>query len=318
MGDSFLGVDLNTSLSTESAPELAPPSGATDNAPTVGLGASEKPDSTQVVDKQSAPAGDKPDLVDLDKLERFRWKGKETTRKEWEDAQLRHSDYTRRVQQVRDEQKKLAESNKKSNEMEDHFVADLPKLVKDRSLLKEMKKYYPASFVRRAEAILSNLGNEAPVEENAMSLPPEVEEKLSTLDELKDWKSGIEAKIQEARQADNLKTIDGWFDKYGKQYSEADPEVVNNWAWSLAEQLEKDGKQIGEKDIEKLFKTHHDRMTKRFEDIYRAKFEAQKTAASKAKDVGAGGGVPSAPPVKARTIDEATALAISDARAGRI
>lgn len=313
MGDYF-GVDVpnNFDLPTEGAPDVAKPEGATDTAPEVGKEASEKPEATNV-DKPATPVVAKPELVDIDKLERLRWKGQELTRKELEDRQLRYEDYTRKVQQT-SEVRKFSEA----------FPVDLDKVVEDPSLMEAMRKLYPPEYVKAAERVLARLSDkkEDAAIEKPSALPPEIVRKLEKVEKMSEWQARIDKRIEEANLQQSVKVIDDMFDKLTKEFPEADDTYVQSKLRDHVEEIELRGEKVGKERMEKLaqtlFKQDHERMVKRMEDRYRAKFEAQKTAATKAKDIGAGGGTPSAPPVRAKTIDEATALAISDAKAGRI
>lgn len=322
MSQPFLGVNLDEKISqTESAPEVSGGNvGATDNAPEVGkTGTSEKPESTSV--DKPAPA-EKPELVDLDKLEKFRWKGKDLTRDELEKAYLRHEDYSRKVGQVA-EVRKYAEN----------FEYDLAKVVDNPALLGEMRKVYPAQFVKIAESVLNRLPSkrdevsEAPNDfertndfpnQKITSLEQQLQNALKQIEDLTGWKSGIDEKVQEANLAKAEAQVDKWFDDLGKKYPEADPEVVNAKAIYLSEQLEASGKKFSQQDLEKLFKSEHERIEKRYAERYRTQIEKQKAATDRGQDMGAGGGVPSTPPTKARNIKEATKHLLDDIESGRV
>lgn len=319
-GQPFAGVDLDAKLSeTTSAPEVSDGGGTTDKAPEVSnTGTPEKPDQENL-DKPSIEA--KPEIPDLDKLERFRWKGKDLTRDELEKAYLRHEDYTRKVSQV-SEQRKYAEN----------FEYDLAKVVENPALLGEMKKVYPAQFVKIAESVLNRLPskrdevasapNDLPNQnfesEKITSLEAQLQRALEQVEELTGWRSGIDAQVQQANLAKAEAQIDQWFDKFGKKYPEADPEIVNAKAIYLSEQLKESGKPFTETELEKLFKAEHERLEARYAERYRTQIEKQKAAASKGQDMGAGGGVPSAPAKQAKTLKEATKLMLDDLESGRV
>jgi hypothetical protein len=321
MSQPFLGVNLDEKLSsTDSAPEVSPGGGATDKAPEVGnTGTPEKPESDNL-DKPSPDA--KPELVDLDKLEKFRWKGRELTLKELESDRLRHEDYTRKVSQV-------AEIRKYS----ENFEYDLEKVVANPALLGEMRKVYPAQFVKIAESVLNRLPSKRDDEpqrpnefdtantfetEKITGLEQQLQTALKQIEELTGWKSGIDQRVQEANLAKTEAQLDKWFDDFGKKYPEADPEIVNAKAAYLSEQLEASGKRFSQGDLEKLFKSEHERIEKRYAERYRTQIEKQKAAADRGQDMGAGGGVPSTPPSKARNIKEATKHLLDDIESGRV
>src|SRR5271166_2884879 len=72
------------------------------------------------------------ELIDLDKLERFLWKGKPTTRKEFESGWLRQQDYTRKTQALKESQAKAEIETRK---FQDNLDADLEKLRQNPSLI---------------------------------------------------------------------------------------------------------------------------------------------------------------------------------------
>lgn len=323
MSGHFAGVDLDQKLSEASnAPEVsgAQP-GATDTAPEVSHGTSEKPETNEL-DKPDIKS-EKPELIDLDKLERFRYKGQELTREEWEKSRLRWEDYSKKTQQV-------AEARKYS----DNFQYDLDKVVENPSLLQEMRKVYPPQYVKIAESILKRLPStgekelEAPPSEDAgqsdfsnhkiTDLESRLQKAMQQIEELTGWKSGLDQQVQEANLAKVEAQVDKWFDKLGKKYPDADPEIVNAKAVYLSEQLEASGKQFTENDLEKLFKSENERIEARYAEKYRSQIEKQKAVAHKAKEIGSGGGVPSTPSKKPRTIKEATNLMLEDLESGRI
>lgn len=320
-GQPFAGVDLDAKLSeTTSAPEVSDGGGATDKAPEVSNheGTPEKPEQEKL-DKPSIEV--KPEIPDLDKLERFRWKGKDLTRDELEKAYLRHEDYTRKVSQV-SEQRKYAEN----------FEYDLAKVVENPALLGEMRKVYPSQFVKIAESVLNRLPskrddvasapNEFPNQnfesEKITSLEAQLQRALQQVEELTGWRSGIDEQVKQANLAKAEAQIDKWFDDLGKKYPEADPEIVNAKAIYLSEQLKDSGKPFTQAELEKLFKAEHERLESRYAERYRTQIEKQKAAASKVQDMGAGGGVPSAPAKQAKTLKEATKHMLDDIESGRV
>lgn len=325
MAGHFAGVDLEAKLSQPTdAPEV---SGAqaqgTDTAPVVeNKETSEKPEAPNL-DKPSPD--EKPELVDLDKLERFRWKGKDLTREELEKAYLRQEDYSRKTSQV-------AEERKTFQRYADNFEYDMEKVLADPNLLGEMKKVYPAQFVKIAESMLSRFPSKRDevspgqdfqepnnfATQKISDLERQLQQAMSKLDEFSGWKSGLDEQVQQAHMAKAEATIDKWFDDLGKKYPEADPEIVNAKAIYVSEQLEASGKKFSRAELEKLFKSEHERLENRYADRYRAQIEKQKAVSLKSTDMGAGGGVPTTPPKRAKTIREATANYLDDIEAGRV
>jgi len=314
-GTPFLGVELPDKFETnssDSAPEVSEASEATDNAPE---GKQETPDKPETeVDKPAAPVAAKPDILDLDKHERVRFKGKDWSTKELYESQLRHEDYTRKVQLANEERKYAT-----------NFEADLDAVVENPALLSEFKKIYPPRYIKVAEKVLSKLraeGTAAPQglpSENApaqrQALDPEVQKKL---DELLEFKSTLDQRTQEAKTQADLNTVNEWFSELTKKYPEAHEGWVNAQAGYLAERLEEAGKTISKADIEKLFKEDHTAREKWFQERSRAQIQSQKAAQKKGQDMASGGGVPTAPSKKPKTFKEAKALMEADLESGRL
>lgn len=301
------GVDLPdnlNSLSTESAPEVSSAGGSTDKAPTVESQETATPQTTDSLDKPQTP-----EMVELDKLERFRFQGRDMTPKELRDQIMMRDAFTRNSQQV-------AEARKYA----DNFAADLAVVIENPERLEEMRRLYPPDYIKAAERALARekQRSEGHSEQAEYALPEEVTRRLEKLDELTQWKATVDERVQQANEARSDQELESWFTNCAKKFESADMDVVNVKALALAEQLEAQGKKFSEKDLEKLFKADHDFREKKFEERYSQRFKTQKAAATKATDMGAGGGVPSTPALKPRTMKEATAQALADAEAGRL
>jgi len=289
------GVDLPENLGTESpssAPETGQgaPSESGDRAPEIQQDLRE--DS-----KSEATREEK--IADLDKLQRFRFEGREWDPKSLKSAILAHADYTRKTQEV-------AEARKYA----DNFDADLAKVVENPNRLAEMRQIYPAVYVQMAERYLAKLresGNSGvqPQNRDVQSADQDLRRELQ---ELKQWRDAQEAEKTELRVQQIQATLDRQFESLAKKYEFADPVVVNQWALSASER----GIKITEKVLDTLFKQHNDQVQKRYEQIYRAKVDKQKQAGSKARDMAGGGDAVGSAPKTARTIREATKQWLAD------
>lgn len=302
MGEGFAGVDLEQSLSnTEPTEKVDTPQvdGKSDGA---------NRSVTREAEGREAP---KDNILDLDKLERFRFENRELTPKELKRALLRQEDYTRKTQDLSKERQTVEQSQKEFNWYARNFQADLPRVLKNPALLKEMAKHYPAEWVQRAEEITKSLSQRG-TETNA----PKVEDApwKTEIEALKEWKGDLESKIQEANAAKADSLLDSWYSKLEPKYPEADVESVTNRAKLVAQKLEsqRPPEQFTEEHLERIFKADHEAREERYAKKYRAKVEEQKGASLKAKDNGAGGGIPGQAPIKARTIKEATAQYLKD------
>lgn len=319
-GTPFLGVELPDKFETnssETAPEVSDVGGDTDKAAEGTQDTSDKPDGSSSDKPSTATVVEKPaDLLDLDKHERVRFKGREYSVQELRDSFLRHEDYTRKVQQTQ-EVAKYARA----------FEEDLDVLRQDPSRLGEFKQAYakaPKSYIRAAEKLVESLTAkgagtsqayqpETPSQKAA--LDPEIQRQL---EDLIDFKQNFETRLTEANIKRDEETLNGWFDEFKNKFPEADAEVVNHRAYMQAIQRESEGKTLTKADVEKLFKADHDAREARFTERVRALNTKQKAVAKKGQDVGAGGGVPASPSHKPKTFKEATALMEKDLESGRL
>lgn len=304
MGEGFAGVDLDTVLSNaepvgDNTSDTSQVDGKSDGAPRSG---------TQEAEGREAP---RDNILDLDKLERFRFENRELTPKELKRAFLRQEDYSRKTQELSKERESVEQSKQEFNWYAKNFQADLPRVLKNPALLKEMAKHYPEEFVQRASEIVKSLGQRG----TESSAPKADDNPLAReIEAIKEWKGDVEAQIQQANAAKADALLETWFGSCEKKYPEAEIVVCTEIARQLATKLEaqRPPQQFTQEHLERIFKADHESREAKYAKKYRAKVEEQKGASSKAKDTGAGGGTPGHAPVKARTIKEATAQYLKD------
>lgn len=246
-----------------------------------------------------------PTVADLDKLERFRFAGREWSPKELKNAYLMQSDYTRKMQEV-------AETRKYT----DNFASDLQTVLKDRHRLEEMRRIYPKEYMDVAERILQEKGGQPaptqPTQTDSVKSHPEFQQLRSELDQ---WK----AEKEQAQVASNQSWLDTQFDKLAKKYPFADPEVITARAEIAitrhGQKLAADGN--GEQLLDRLFKKNDEEIKAKWAEHYKGKVNQQIDVGKRGKDVGAGGGVPGSAPKGFKTIKEATNAFLSDIAANR-
>ena len=287
------GVNLPDNLGSEPAPSAEP--------------TSTEPVSSPEASKTEAPPGSAPpSLTDLDKLERFRFAGREWTPKELKSAHLMHSDYTKKTQE-------LAETRKYA----DNFAADLQTVLSDRARLEEFRRIYPKEFVAVAERILAGQPgqpNASPAQPTSTDPLKDHPEFLRMRGELNEWKQEKE----KAEIAANQSWLDNQFATLSKRYPFADHEVVT----ARAEVAMRNGTQLkpddaGQSVLEKLFKQNDAEVKARWEKHYKEKVNQQLEAGKRGRDVGSGGGTPTGAPKGFKTIKEATAAFLNDIQASR-
>jgi hypothetical protein len=164
------------------------------------------------------------EIMELEKLERFKFDGQEFTPKDLKNAILMRKDYTQKTQEI-------AEARKYA----DNFDVDLEKVIQNPDMLKVFKEVYPASYVEKAERILKmawgDRGNsenpEKPTEKkDGEGLPRHVLERLDKIDRLEKWQLGQEQRIQEEKAEIIEKQLDDWFEDLSGKYGFADPDAV--------------------------------------------------------------------------------------------
>lgn len=269
-------------------------------SPEPSTGDSPSPDTTVSSEKASHTEGadGKPSITDLDKLERFRFEGREWSRKELQNAYLRQQDYSRKTQE-------LAETRKYT----DNFAADLRTVMKDRARFSEFQRLYPREFVERAQEILEAMPKATGGQPNAEPNDP-VSEKLAALE----GKISTYEQRAEAQEIEKLQLwVDNQFATLSKKYPDAIPELIN----ARAEVMARQGTKITTPVLEKLFKEHDGQIKAQFEARYKGKVSKQINAGKEGRDVGPGGGMPGDAPKNPKTFKEARDMMIADYTAQR-
>lgn len=275
------------SESSSSSPEGSSPRGNVD--PVSGTEISTKSPQSLV----STPK----ELTDLDKLERFRFEGREWTRKDLRNAYLRHEDYTRKTQE-------LAETRKYA----DNFAIDFKTVQKDPSRFEEFAKLYPREYVERVRDILGEK-LQSQRQENPQSTSPQnnpvYERRIEALE------SQLKGRVQQEQQQE-IEKIQSWlnntFESLSKKYPDARMKEVNADAEVLANQ----GTKITADVLEKLFKASDSEIRGAWQKRQQDTVKKQINVGSAARDVGPGGGVPSEGPKNFKTIKEATNAFLQD------
>lgn len=260
-------------------------SGTGDSAPESASGASDSPTLQE--------------LVDLDKIEKFKLHGEEMTREDLSKSMLRQADYTRKTQEFSKERK-----------FYDNLAYDLANVLKNPALEAKFKQMYPEKFHQYLEPYRSYLQtqpNKAGGEKSVAD--PQLMARLNQ----------VEGKFhaQEVKAAEVM--LDGIFKDYSAKYPYADEASVISKSLALMEQKMKNGEpdNLTKGDWDRVFKTENDRVQKLAEAQYKQTVTNQLKANRKAKDIGTGGDAVGQAP-KRMTMKEATEAAIRDAMNGTL
>lgn len=269
---------------------------ASEATPDTAHEATDKP-AAETAAQETKPETNEPQITDLDSLERFRFQGRELSKDDLQKLLTGATD---------------AKPESEHAKFDLNFRFDLAAVLESPSLLAKFRQIYPPEYVQLAERALKAQGvqpaqDASKATTDAKPADPRFEEVYQIAQE---WKSAQrEQRVSEIKSA-----LDSSFEKLGKKYPDADPEVINSRLFAMRQQgvelRTKEGK-LREDVIEKLFKEDHAKREAAYEAKYRQKVDAQKRANNQARDVGKGGSASSPPPVKPRTIKEATAAALA-------
>lgn len=240
-------------------------------------------------------------LPELEKLERFKYDGREWTPADLKSAVMMQKDYTQKTQEISQERKYY-----------DNLAADLKYVRENPTLANEFRKIYPEkfhSYLDFAAATQQQAGQQhqnVQGQPQQVQLPPEFQNLKKDFDQLRTAWSSQETEKEMAK-------IDNIFQTMGKKYEHADERTVLATAQAAYQQGLKqngDGYRLTDAQWEQIFKSEHERSQARYESFYKNKISQQQEANKKARDAGPGGGTPGQAPPK-RSFKEATADAIA-------
>ncbi len=249
----------NDAPETESPASTAPEGGAPDAAED-----SPSPEAT-------AKPSNTPEIPEIDKFERFKLGGQEWTKKDLTESILRHSDYTRKTQELAQERK-----------FYDNLAADLEQVRTNPTLADQFRKIYPEKFHRYLGYVSPKQEGNQPETSKEQTLDPKIASRIEQLEKLvtEDKVQALESRLEAQDQ------------KFAAKYQMADIEAV----YARAQAEHSKGTKLTEEKWEELWKADHDRHQKRYEAHYKKQVETQKAATRGARDMGAGGGTPGQAP----------------------
>lgn len=229
----------------------------------------------------------KDDVVDIEKVGKVKFNGREWSPEDLRKAQMLHSDYTKKTQALSEEKKYWA-----------NLDADLAKVQGDPSLAGQFKKLYPKDFhkfLTYAGYKESDQEVEQPKEKHGVD--PEL---------MKDFQM-MKSYIREQEVQKHEAILDSKFSRLSQKYPEGNEDVV----LARAEALLNRGIELEDHVWEKLWKDSHETMVKRYQSGQKKLVETQRQANQKGKAQGPGGGTPGAAPQRLRLKDVAD-VAIRD------
>lgn len=229
-----------------------------------------------------------PEMVDLDSLEKFRYSGQEMTPKELQRMIMAQSDYTRKTQAIAEERKYY-----------DNLEVDLKAVKANPQMIAQFKSVYPEKYHKFLEYVTPAQAAQAAAQVGqGQTMDPAIADRLQRL----------ESEIHERKVANIEAELDSKFKGLSQKYDMADEEAVIARAQALLEK----GEKLTDQVWDKVWKSVHDRNKNLAESYYSKKVQQQKTASSKGKDMGAGGGTPGTAPKSPRSIKEMNRLIQQD------
>ena len=272
-------------------------------APQTDLAPESAPSSSETAPESSGSAPSIQDLIDLDKIEKFKMHGEEWTRDKLASSMLRQADYTRKTQELGKERGSFAKEQK----YYENLSIDIANILKDPSLVDKFKQIYPQKFHQYLDNYSGYLKTSPKSEGQAPGSQPNADPQLLAR------VNQIEGRFR----AEEVKTasvmLDGLFKQQSEKFPFADEASVISRSLALMEQKQRAGEkdELSQDEWTRIFKSENDRVQKLAEGKYKETVDKQLKANRKAKDVGVGGdSVGQAP--KRLTMKEATEAAIRD------
>ena len=243
-------------------------------------------------------------IQDLEKLEKFMYKGKEWTTADLEKAILRQQDYTRKTQSLSDERKAYESERQNEEKYYNNLHWDLLAVANNPNLAAKFLEVYPEKFhTYLKETLTKTSGQQNSQNQNynqQQNQVPDVE-MMSKVQKLEQF-------YNEQQTAKVTADINQSIDKYSKQYKDAIPELVIGRVYEAYN----NGVKVDDALWASTFEKVDVEMKQLLRDRYGSLVKAQKAANSKGRDVDSGGGTVSNAPTKFKNIGDVTKNALKE------
>jgi hypothetical protein len=235
------------------------------------------------------------DMLELEKVEKFKFDGKEYTLKELRTLLAREKeaqrDYTAKMQKLAEERKSFETQRKETQRFDDNLAYDLQKVKDNPQLAQEFLKVYPQSYHRHLRAILESTSQSQP--QGTPQIPVEL---MSQVQQLNDYVQKQEVAKAEVEIERDLTKALGQF-KYASR-----KEVLAD-IYEFHNQMEADPMTGNKPTIPfemwtKAAEASHNARVDGYKAYQKDLQQQQKQANSKARDVASGGGTPGQAPKK--------------------
>lgn len=277
-------MDVDNSVDTLGSEDLASPEGSTKDS-----------------QAGSAPQGglSQADILELDKLEKFKYQGRDWTPRELERAILRQQDYSKKTAEIAEERKAL-QARADEQKFYENLHYDLRKIESNPALISEFLRVYPEKFHQYAREFLGSTS------QNQAQQKPQPTSHVDFETQQRMLK--LEKHFEEQEVAKNLVEINSTIDSLSKKY----PDALAELAIVRVNEAANKGTKITEKLWEDAFR----QVDAEMKNIVKAKYgdlvKKQTEANKKAQDVPSGGGTLSKAPENFKSLKDVTKYAIND------
>lgn len=242
-------------------------------------------------------------IAELEKMDKFKYQGKEWTVKDLEKAILRQQDYTKKTQELA----KSRETFEQDAKFQKNLAFDLLAVKERPELASEFIKIYPEQYHAYLKEIIGgSRAGQNKTQEQQQQMPQVDVEKEARLQRL-------EKHFHEQEVSKHSQAINTQMDRLTKKYPDALPELALARVYELMNANAQDPSfQVSDQMWEDAFKGVDSQMQDIFKKRYGDYVKKQTEANKKARDVDSGGGTPGRAPPKFKGFKEVTENAIND------
>lgn len=243
-------------------------------------------------------------IAELDKMEKFKFQGKEWTPKDLEKAMLRQSDYTKKTQELAEQRKAF----EKEQRFAEALAYDLEYVRKNptQASINEFISIYPEKYHGHLKKVIEELQSGQTQETAQPKSQPQSSYDLQTAADIKQMKEFI----HKQEVAKNTSMINGWVDKYSKLVENPKSRALaTKIAIANVFEAHNQGTEVTEAMFEDAFKSVAAELKEAVSGEYKELVTKQTQANAKARDVDPGGGTVGRAPAK-MSFAQATQAAI--------
>lgn len=287
-----MDVDLSQDGSSSQDDNQREPATSLPDRETLGRGVPE------ASDKEAVAAA----IAELDKMEKFKFQGKEWTPKDLEKAILRQQDYTKKTQSLAEERKSFESERKFAENL--HYDLQYVRSNPTQATINEFIKLYPEKYHGALKTVLTELQSAnreqmQPTEKKTETVPNYDIETANRLNKLETF-------YHEQEVAKNTAQINATIEKYSKQY----PDAISRLVIADVYEAHNQGVKVTEQVWEDAFKAVDAQMKEVVKSKYGDLVKKQTEANNKARDVEPGGGTIGRAPAKFKSLADVTKYAI--------